>query len=171
MLKANPAAHFALLLIISCSLVAGCATNGPAPTVEKIEGSPTAESTDSASGDSSDPAATELFSDQASEETPANTIDDDLALTYMYDLIGPSQQRADDALQAVTSAGDQRFIAVLIELLRGFQIGLVTHNLDISGAIEQLSGQAYGADWPEWVAWYGATSLLPPPGFSVTTSP
>ena len=63
---------------------------------------------------------------------------------------------------------DTRFIAVLIELLRAGQVGFV-HALDdqaIVHTLEALSGQAFGAEWPAWVEWYGGTSLGPPPGFT-----
>jgi len=164
MLKTCPAAIAAVLLIILAILVAGCSANRPVG--DQSEGSPATDSTESDDVNNPELSATEISGDRDIERAPASTLDDGLALIYMDDLIGPSQQKAEDALLAITSAGDQRFVAVLIELLRGFQIGLVTHNLDIVGSLEGLSGQTYGADWPEWVAWYGGTSLQPPHGFT-----
>lgn len=74
----------------------------------------------------------------------------------------------DAAVEAITAAGDTRFIAVFIELIRANQIGL----LEGAGyrahleALESLSGQTFGDDWAAWVEWYGATDLTPPPGFT-----
>jgi hypothetical protein len=60
-----------------------------------------------------------------------------------------------------------RFVPVLIEMVRANQIGIgqgagLKTNV---GALEALSGESFGADWPAWVEWYGATDLSPPPGF------
>jgi hypothetical protein len=33
-------------------------------------------------------------------------------------------------------------------------------------ALETLSGQSFGANWPAWVEWYGGTDLSPPPAFT-----
>ncbi len=74
-------------------------------------------------------------------------------------------------LQTVTArivdAGDTRFVAVYLELLRARQLGLVFGDYrDYLAALESLSGQALGDNWPVWVEWYGQTDLTPPPGFA-----
>jgi hypothetical protein len=72
------------------------------------------------------------------------------------------------ALQRIRDAQDERFVAVLIELIRAAQIGLV-RNVNYSAVLdtlEDLSGQPLGDDWPAWVEWYGSTALAPPPGFT-----
>ena len=74
----------------------------------------------------------------------------------------------DVALQRILAAQDERFVAVLIELIRADQIGLM-RNVNYSALIntlEKLSGQPLGDDWPAWVEWYGSTELHPPPGFT-----
>ena len=78
----------------------------------------------------------------------------------------PAQTR--EALRRVLTSRDRRFIAVLIELLRAGQIGLVSTGDDPASvqALEALSGQTFGTDWPAWVEWYGGTRLVPPPGFT-----
>lgn len=73
-----------------------------------------------------------------------------------------------EAIDAVVSAGDTRFIPVFIEMMRANEIG----NLEGAGydahvaALEALSGQTFGGDWFAWVEWYGGTDLTPPPGFT-----
>lgn len=74
----------------------------------------------------------------------------------------------DVALQEILANQDKRFIAVLIELMRAAQIGLV-RNVNYSNLIdslEELSGQELGDDWPAWVEWYGGTGYKPPQGFT-----
>jgi hypothetical protein len=76
--------------------------------------------------------------------------------------------QAQRALDTILAADDRRFVAVLIELMRANQIGIVRgagYREHIT-ALEQLSDQALGADWPAWVEWYGATDMVPPPGFT-----
>jgi hypothetical protein len=71
------------------------------------------------------------------------------------------------ALDRVLESGDRRFVAPLVELVRGDEIGAVAssgHEARIR-ALEGLSGQGFGADWAAWVEWYGGTDLVPPPGF------
>jgi hypothetical protein len=80
-------------------------------------------------------------------------------------------RRGDDAVEAIRrieESGDRRFIAVLLELHRGRQVGLVTQlkNDTIVNALERLSGQTFGNDWFAWIEWYGGTVLQPPPGFT-----
>jgi hypothetical protein len=71
-------------------------------------------------------------------------------------------------LRAILAAHDVRFVAVLIELLRASQIGLAraVNDAAVVEALERLSGRQLGADWGAWVEWYGASSLVPPPGFT-----
>lgn len=80
-------------------------------------------------------------------------------------LIGPDYQKAVDTILA---ANDPRFIAVFIELMRANQIGLLQgagYQSHVA-ALEALSGQSFGDDWPAWIEWYGAADLIPPPGFT-----
>jgi hypothetical protein len=84
----------------------------------------------------------------------------------MYDLafgLEPEQ-----TIKTILAAKDTRFIAAFIELMRADQIGLLpgAGNEVFIPALESLSGQSFGNDWPAWVEWYGATSLTPPPGFT-----
>jgi hypothetical protein len=102
---------------------------------------------------------------------PANAtpLPDEEATALMYALSegeGPAEARR--ALDAVVQSGDQRFVAVLIELLRFNQLDVVAgagFEAHVE-ALERLSGEHFGGDWPAWVEWYGATDLTPPPGFT-----
>ncbi len=103
-----------------------------------------------------------------SQAGTAASIPDETATQLMYLLSDTSAGETDYALERITEAGDARFIAVLIELLRAVQIGLL-RGLDyrtLVGTLEALSGLPLGDDWPAWVEWYGGTDLLPPPGFT-----
>lgn len=73
-----------------------------------------------------------------------------------------------DALVQILEHDDQRFISVLIELMRAAQIGLIrgVNYPALIDSLEELSYQTLGDDWPAWVEWYGGTDLLPPPGFT-----
>ena len=78
-------------------------------------------------------------------------------------------EEAPAALERILEAEDARFTAVLIELLRGQQIGVVRSGLSAAhyqDAIEQLNGEFPGEDWFEIIEWYGQTDLEPPPGFT-----
>ncbi len=86
----------------------------------------------------------------------------------MQALIEGNREDSDSAIDRILEAGDRRFISVLIELLRGWQIG-VTPNVDIvnvTKTLEFLSGQTFGNNWFAWIEWYGNSELVPPPGFT-----
>ena len=90
------------------------------------------------------------------------------ARELLFDLGGRDREAGAQALASVLEAQDTRFIPVLIEILRGSEIGLdlgIDYQTSISG-LESLSGQAFGANWPAWVEWYGGTDFAPPPGFT-----
>ena len=73
-----------------------------------------------------------------------------------------------DALQRIIDTRDLGFAAVLIELLRASQAGIV-RGLDDRGIVEalrRLSGQPWGDDWIAWTEWCGGTSLAALPGFT-----
>ncbi len=110
---------------------------------------------------------------EPAKEVPANDEDDvelpdDLAKTYMYNLSGRDRELRATALEAVLDAQDKRFVPVLIEVMRGTEVGtfLGTDYQTTVSALEALSGESFGANWPAWVEWYGSTELSPPPGFT-----
>lgn len=72
-----------------------------------------------------------------------------------------------EALQTVLESGDERFVAILLEIMRAHQIGIVEGSYnDIIETLESLSDQDFSQDWPAWIEWYGKTELEPPPGFT-----
>jgi hypothetical protein len=78
----------------------------------------------------------------------------------------PAQARA--ALARIVATNDQRYVPVLIELIRFNQLGLVRQlsREEYVDALESLTGQPLDLSWPDWVEWYGHTDLEPPPGFT-----
>jgi hypothetical protein len=149
---------FALLLLAAC----GPATpaGGPEEPVTVAATTP-AEAPDPAESAVPTGAPQEL----GSQKAPA--IPDTLVARYLDDFAGDSPARIEEALNTIRESGDTRFISVLIELMRGRQIGVVEGPYgDYIEALEELSGQRFGDDWPAWVVWYGGTDLEPPPGFT-----
>ena len=99
---------------------------------------------------------------------PGTLLADTQATQLMYALTGDNSQDRLPAVERILAARDTRFVAVFIELMRANEIGL-WHGLGYSAhvaALEALSGQSLGPDWPAWIEWYGATNLAPPPGFT-----
>jgi len=99
---------------------------------------------------------------------PENPLPDDEATRLMYDLLQSSESEFKQAVETIIGAQDTRFIPVFIELFRANQLSLIG-DIDFRipiDALEFLSGQPLGNDWPAWVEWYGKTDLTPPPGFT-----
>ena len=99
------------------------------------------------------------------DETPSASIDIETVLEMLLD---EEPEERDSAIQQIIANRDQRFIAVLIELMRAAQIGLVPlpdYPLVVE-ALETLSDQSFGRDWPAWIEWYGASELAAPKGFT-----
>lgn len=95
-------------------------------------------------------------------------LSDEDATRLMYVLSSSIDPDSQEAVDTILAANDPRFIAVFIELMRANQIGLlrVADYQNHIMALESLSGQNFGDDWPTWVEWYGATDLTPPAGFT-----
>ncbi len=99
---------------------------------------------------------------------PAGTpLPDDEATAAMFVLSG-SKSATKKAIEHILAVNDTRFIPVFLELMRAEEIRLTTGGdyLQYLTALQTLSGQNFGADWPAWVDWYGATDITPPPGFT-----
>ena len=114
------------------------------------------------------PTAVSPISAPENQPGDSSPINDSEAVELMNTLLQDSPTAAATAVERILAADDQRFNAVFIELLRGSQLGLV-RNLSFEfyvRALEQLSGQPLGPDWPAWIEWYGQTDLEPPPGFT-----
>lgn len=97
---------------------------------------------------------------------PGQPISDEIAVHLLNMLYAGDEHERENAIEAILTARDRRFVPVLIELQRFAQIGLVPGEFREGSALEQLSGQSFGGDWSSWIEWYGQTDLEPPPGFT-----
>ena len=98
---------------------------------------------------------------------PPGALPDAVAARLMNAVSDGPPVRADEARRVILARDDLRFVAVLIEVLRAGEIGVLPASDDAATvhALEALSGQTLGTEWPAWVEWYGGTALVPPPGF------
>ena len=98
--------------------------------------------------------------------TPPATEEDDLASRLFRTLRSTtSLDELEAAIEEAGASGDQRLVSVLIEVLRGQEIGLLPGGP--SAAIRALSNLTGRPEqpWSDWVTWYATTNLEPPPGF------
>ncbi len=85
----------------------------------------------------------------------------------MRAVAGDDLETARNAVKAIVAKGDQRFAAVLIELMRASQLQILHADgrTAYARALEAITGELRGENWGAWVQWYDATDLEPPPGF------
>ncbi len=100
------------------------------------------------------------------ESTQAPVGDDDLAARMFKTLRSTtSLDELQAAIDEAAASGDQRFVSVLIEVLRAQEIGILPGEGPAAiRALSQLTGLPE-QPWPDWVLWYATTDLQPPPGF------
>jgi hypothetical protein len=109
-------------------------------------------------------------SEPGTVESPSSITDQE-ARWLMNALAGPPLPRrnsAEGAVNVITAAGDRRFIPVLLETLRGMQVGIVSpsgYDAVVDG-LERLSGRSFGDDVFAWLEWSAASGNQPPPGFT-----
>lgn len=70
------------------------------------------------------------------------------------------------ALDEIVDAGDVRFIAPLVELMRAGPMQLAELNEGHVDALATLSGWRHSQSWDRWSEWYAGTDLVAPPGFA-----
>jgi hypothetical protein len=107
-------------------------------------------------------------------DTPVFTPTSDSPITNeeaveLMGLLGYSSGESyQNAVERILTVEDTRFIPVLIELMRVYQIGLLpgSNYQTTIDTLETLSGQQIGDNWPAWIEWYGTTDYSPPPGFT-----
>lgn len=99
----------------------------------------------------------------ASSPLPGDRVAEILELTLDPN-IDPALLRA--ALDEIVVHHDQRFVAVLIELIDAGAGRRAAFHPSVIEALHELTGQSFGRVWDLWAAWYGKTSLEPPPGFA-----
>ena len=106
----------------------------------------------------------------AGRAADASPIRDAEALDLMRSLGGEQDSpSARDALDRILAAADERFVAVLIEVMWARGVGLVPEGLppeEYAAALTQLTGEDFGPSFRRWLVWYGATSIAPPPGYT-----
>lgn len=103
---------------------------------------------------------------EPAEQSEAEAAEDDLA-TRMFKTLRSttSLDELNAAIEEIGSSGDQRFVSVLIEVLRAQEIGILPgEGPEAIRALSQLTGLPE-QPWPDWVTWYATTDLQPPPGF------
>lgn len=93
----------------------------------------------------------------------SSVLDERDAGRVMRGLISGEPEWTQHSLDEILAAGDERFIPVLIELMR-FHAFAIDRDIHLA-ALQQLSGQDLPWYWPGWVEWYGMTEIAPPPGF------
>lgn len=165
---------FLILWLAACGTAPpedGSATAVPtSPTIDEDTSSsaPEIDPTDLPDVPSQDNEPNEENVELTETVTDSSPIDDDEARALMFNLTEGSRSESEAALGRILAANDQRFVSVLIELLRGRQVGLVTYPEieEISASLETLSGESWGSNWGAWITWYGGTDLTPPPGFT-----
>ena len=70
------------------------------------------------------------------------------------------------ALRRIAQSGDDRYVSVLIEVLRGSELGIVRlSRAEVLDVLRGVSGESL-TGWSDWVTWYAGTELVPPPGFT-----
>jgi len=99
---------------------------------------------------------------------PATEGENFIPTQAMYTLLQSNQPDTAMLLNDIQDVNDVRFIPVLIELLRGADIGIINPQFRwmYIEALEKLSGQSFADNWASWIEWYGTTSIEPPDGFT-----
>lgn len=181
--KFNNKSVFPFLFLILSIILVACSGAEPEPatpvpeeqdepTAEVLE-EPTAEPTEEVMEEATTeptetavpPTAESMAEDESEMGEP---IGDEEAAELMNTITNGTPPELLDALERIEASGDERFIPVLIDAYRGWQLRLlrVASAVPIINTLEALSGQSFGQDWPAWVEWYGLTDLTPPPGFT-----
>ena len=115
------------------------------------------------------PAADATPTGSPTPEVDSSPISDREAFNLMNAMsAAPVDAPAYAAVQRILAAGDQRFVAVLIDMLFARYGRFITVGPDIfeyGDALDQLTGQQIGYDYFGWLRWYGTTDLAPPPGY------
>ncbi len=164
------------LVLLVAAFLAACGGEGgeEAPTATASPQAPAATPSASSEGATATPAAADRTPTASPPASPTPEVDsgpisDREALDLMNALSASSAAGpAYAALERILAADDQRFVAVLIDMLFANFIRLATVGPEASeyaDALAQLTGQQIGYDYFGWVRWYGATDLAPPPGY------
>ena len=81
----------------------------------------------------------------------------------MSELLRPETAHREPALREIVRRGERSAIPGLIDILR-FDLFL---DSSVANALDRLSGQSFGHDWPRWVEWLaGREDLHPHPAYA-----
>ncbi len=156
--RRRPRRSSVLLLVLAAALLSACVSaTSPTETAPPDAGSTRTPGTSVA--------ATE-------PQTPGGAIGPSRApAPELSDVLDQLVERGPDpgpraALRRIEQSGDDQYVSVMIELLRGSELGIVRlDRADVLAVLRGLSGQSLSG-WSEWVTWYAGTELRPPPGFA-----
>lgn len=178
-----PQRHVALLaalalLVTACLVACGEQSDGqaapptaspqaPASTPDAATATPTAEiGTPTATPTATPTPRAPLVAPPGVDSGP---ISDREASDLMNALIhSPVDGPPREALWRIVAAEDQRFVAVLIDMLfarRARLISVGPDRFDYGDALDHLTGETIGYDYFAWLRWYGSTDLVPPPRY------
>ena len=167
----------AALALLAAACLAACggesgeqaATATPAASLEAATATPaTADATGTASATpaTADATGTPSATPEATPAVNSGPISDREALDLMNALSNsPVEGPAREALQRILAAGDQRFVAVLMEMLFARFPTVGPNRVEYADALDQLTGEMIGFNYDGWLNWYGASDLVPPPGY------
>jgi len=153
-----------LLLVVGCQQPMAETLPVPTKPVSSETEAPPAIDFPTSTASSRDTATPDPTPTTAVSTSPIN---DEEAKQIMDTLLQGTPGQIQKALDRITAVEDERFIPVLIEAFRGGQLRIlrITDEQALVSALEELSGQTFGSDWPAWVEWYGNTDIAPPSGF------
>ncbi len=167
----------AALALLAAACLAACggesgeqaATATPAASLEAATATPTtadATGTASATPATADATGTPSATPEATPAVDSEPISDREALNLMNALsTSPVEGPAREALQRILAAGDQRFVAVLIEMLFARFPTVGPDRSEYADALDELTGEMIGFNYDGWLNWYGASHLAPAPGY------
>jgi hypothetical protein len=142
-----------LILLFGLGLgLVGCGATGTPPSNTVTSPEVTAVQPTETISQQEATAETQPTSTTAPQETPAMSDDDlDHAELLNQVLFSSSTSEAEATLTDIRAAGDTRFVAGLIDILR-YQFGLRD---ELGLALNELTGENLTPDWFEWVEWAG----------------
>ena len=152
-MRSRLAPPLAALALAALGLLAACSSD---------EGSqPSAEGTS---------AGEQTATSEPTAAVDASPIDDAEARDLLEALVveGDGGAPVREAIDRIVAAGDERFAQPLIDLLWARDLGVLEAGLDYTeyvDALEALTAAGVGPERHGWITWYGASEIVPPPGY------
>ncbi|MCY4511148.1 MAG: hypothetical protein OXG35_29925, partial [Acidobacteria bacterium] len=168
------------LLVMGAALAAACTADEadlePTATTAAVQPQPTADAATSPTPTSTPlptptPRPLPTATPRAWPEASSAPIGDAEARELMETLSNPeaTEDSLRLALARIVRSDDERFAAVLVELLWARDTRILPSGLDYLeyyDALEAITEANLSPNRHFWVQWYGATDLEPPPGFT-----